>query len=58
MLKVGRGPGKGASRLIFREARQIAALLGLGLPKERFVARALRIKAGFDALYRYLGKTI
>ncbi|OGR67952.1 MAG: hypothetical protein A2X30_03160 [Elusimicrobia bacterium GWB2_63_16] len=58
VLKVGRSPVKEASRLIFREARQIAALLGLGLPKERFVARALRIKAGFDALYRYLGKTI
>ena len=58
VLKVGRSPVKEASRLIFREARQVVELLGLGLPKEEFVARALRVKKGFDALHRYLGKNL
>lgn len=58
VLKVGRSPVKETSKLIFREARQVVALLGLGLPKEEFVARALRIKEGFDALHRYLGNNI
>lgn len=54
VLKVGRSPVKETSRLIFREARQVAELLALGLAKEEFVARALRVKKGFDALHRYL----
>jgi collagenase-like PrtC family protease len=58
VLKVGRSPVKEASRLIFREARQLAELLGRGLPKKEFLARALRVKTGFDALYGYLGKNI
>jgi len=58
VLKIGRSPVKETSRLIFRESRQVVELLGLGLPKEEFVERALRIKRQFDGLHRYLEENI
>lgn len=54
VLKVGRSPDKESSRLIFREAIQLAELLERGLFKKEFLARALEVKEGFDGLYGYL----